>query len=246
MIFINRITIITGHYGSGKTEFAVNFTLNAAKTDREAYEKLAICDLDLVNPYFRSREHRELFEANGIEVHGSTYRGEITAEIPALGASVRGPLENAQYRTVLDVGGNDSGALVLRQYGKYFRQADGDAENSAPNCNVIAVVNFCRYETRSVEDALTQVRMIEDATGLHVDYIVNNTHLLRETTAETVLRGHALALELCGKLEAGTERKVELLCDCYPMNIVSLNDISDTCANPFPLELYLRPTYLDM
>ena len=202
-----------------------------------------MCDLDLVNPYFRSREHRALLESHGIEVHGSTYREEITAEIPALGASVRGPLQNEQCRTIIDAGGNDSGALVLRQYEKYFRQTARDDKNGIystvgePNCNVIAVVNFCRYETRTVEDALTQIRMIEDATGLRVDYIVNNTHLLRETTSETVLRGHALAMELCGELGA------KLLYDCYPDGIVDPADLTD--CEPFPLELYHRPTYLD-
>lgn len=193
-----------------------------------------------MNPYFRSREHRALLESHGIEVHGSTYREEITAEIPALGASVRGPLQNTQCRTIIDAGGNDSGALVLRQYEKYFRQASGDDAHSpdtAPNCDVIAVVNFCRYETRTVEDALTQIRMIEDATGLRVDFIVNNTHLLRETTAETVLRGHALATELCEQLGA------TLLYDCYPVGIVDEDALAD--CTPFPLTLYHRPTYLD-
>jgi hypothetical protein len=223
---MSRITIITGHYGSGKTEFAVNLALSLADA---GVSPLAVCDLDLVNPYFRSREQRELLESRGVAVHGSTYREEITAEIPALGASVRAPLEDKTCRVIVDAGGNDSGALVLKQFGKYF-VADTD---------VVAVVNFSRYETRTVEAATGQIAAIERATGLTTNYIVNNTHLLRETTAETVLRGHALAVRLCEKLGK------TLLYDCYPVGVVTGGLTPPLQETLFPLQLYMRPTWLD-
>ena len=112
-----RKIIITGHYGSGKTEFAVSLALLLAARN---IGKLALIDLDIVNPYFRSRERRELLNGAGIPVYGSIFEQEVTAELPALSASLRAPLEDAQCRVIIDAGGNDSGALVLNQFTKYF------------------------------------------------------------------------------------------------------------------------------
>ncbi|MDR1328443.1 MAG: ATP-binding protein [Oscillospiraceae bacterium] len=229
---MRRITVITGHYGSGKTEFAINLALREARANAQnrEYSGLAVCDLDLVNPYFRSRERRELLEAAGVSVFGSAYAEEITAEIPALGAAVRAPLENKSYRVIIDAGGNDSGALVLKQFRKYFTEAETD---------VIAVVNFKRYETLTVERAAEQIEAIERAAGLRAGYLVNNTHLLRETTAETVLRGHALASELARSLG-----KI-LLYDCFPAPVVSPDELREIQAILFPLALHMRPAWLD-
>ncbi|MDR0446530.1 MAG: ATP-binding protein [Oscillospiraceae bacterium] len=227
---MKRITIVTGHYGSGKTEFSLNLALREVSSGNKAYTGLAVCDLDLVNPYFRSRERRQELEARGIEVFGSAYREEITAEIPALDAGARAPLENKSYRVIIDSGGNDSGALVLRQFGKYFTDAETD---------VIAVVNFKRYETQDIERAAEQIAAIERATGLAAGFIVNNTHLLRETTAETILSGHALSLDLCAALGK------TLLYDCFPQPIVPPEQLSGISATLFPLALHMRPAWLD-
>jgi energy-coupling factor transporter ATP-binding protein EcfA2 len=92
--FNKRILLVTGHYGSGKTEFAVSLALLTARQDGRPYPKTALVDLDIANPYFRSRERRDLLEASGIGVYGSLYKTEITAELPALAANVRAPLED--------------------------------------------------------------------------------------------------------------------------------------------------------
>lgn len=222
-----RISIVTGHYGSGKTEFSVSLVMALAEA---GIYPLSIVDLDIVNPYFRSRERRDVLEAAGIGVHGSVYREEITAELPALGAALRAPLEDPQMRTIVDAGGNDSGAMVLNQFAKYF---------TPDQTSVMAVVNFSRYETRTIETAAEHINAIECVTGLKVEFIVNNTHLLRETTAETILRGHAMSLQLCQSL--GTQ----LYCDCYPVGVVRPEDLHEIDSTLFPLELYMRPTYLD-
>ena len=117
---MRRVIVIAGHYGSGKTELAVSLAMQLAKQKGKAYAKLALVDLDVANPYFRSREKRELLEENGIEVHADTFGGMQAAELPALTASLRGPLENPDCQTIIDLGGNDAGARVLRQFAKYF------------------------------------------------------------------------------------------------------------------------------
>ncbi|MDR2357125.1 MAG: hypothetical protein LBD92_03430 [Oscillospiraceae bacterium] len=222
-----RVVIITGHYGSGKTEFAVSLALALAAVERE-FPRLALIDLDIANPYFRSRERRALLEGAGVSVYGSLYRDEITAELPALGAAARAPLQDAGCLTLVDAGGNDSGALVLNQFRKDF----------PPGATaVLAVVNASRPETASAEGAVRHIRAIESVTGLNVEYIVNNCHLLRETTVGTIRRGHELCERVCeatGKL---------LLCDCYPAPVVRAGDVSGIGERVFPLGLYMRETW---
>ena len=222
-----RKIIVTGHYGSGKTEFAVSLALllAAGKTER-----LAIIDLDIVNPYFRSRERRDILEEAGIPVYGSIFKTEVTAELPALAAEVRTPLEDSDCRVIVDAGGNDSGALVLNQFIKYFT----DDETT-----VLAVVNANRPETRDNIGAIEHITAIENVTGLTVTGIVNNCHLLRETTAYTVIKGH----ELCKRVCEATGK--EFWCDCYPDGIVAPEELSGLSGSLVPLGLYMRPTWLD-
>lgn len=223
----NRISIVTGHYGSGKTEFSVSLAMALRSV---GVAPLSVIDLDIANPYFRSRERRAELEDVGIGVYGSLYNTEITAELPALGASLRAPLEHKDTRVIIDAGGNDSGALVLNQFRKYFTKDDS---------TMLAVVNFNRFETRTVEDAAEHIKAIEYATGLNAEYIVNNTHLLRETTSDDIIKGHELSLRLCEMLNK------KLYCDCYPAPVVKPESLSGISSTLFPLKLFMRPTWLD-
>ncbi|MCL2227571.1 MAG: ATP-binding protein [Oscillospiraceae bacterium] len=224
---LGRKTLVTGHYGSGKTEFSISLAmLRASMQDK----KLAIIDLDIINPYFRSRERRKLLEESGVSVYGSAYDEEITAELPAIGAKLRKPLEDSTYQVVIDVGGNDSGALILNQFTKYF----DDAETT-----LLAVVNKYRPDTSSPGGVLKHIASIEAATGLSVSAIVNNSHMLRETTADMVKEGRTLCLEVCCEIGA------QLLCSCYPEGIVNPDELSGLSGYLMPLGLYMRPKWLD-
>jgi len=227
---LKRKTIVTGHYGSGKTEFAVSIAMQAAKASLASYAKTALIDLDIINPYFRSREKRGLLESKGIAVYGSAYDDEVTLELPALGATVRTPLEDTDCRTIIDLGGNDSGALIINQFSKYF--SDNDT-------TVVAVVNANRPETSAAQTALEHIKAIENITGFTISGIINNTHMLHETTVADIIKGHELCSEVCkvsGK---------ELLCNCYPERIINPEELSSLSGNLMPLGLYLRPTWLD-
>jgi len=223
---LGRKTIVTGHYGSGKTEFAVSLAMILAKH----CSPLAIIDLDIVNPYFRSQERRELLEEAGIAVYGSMYKSMITAELPALSANSRAPLENDSCRVIIDAGGNDTGALVLNQFSKYFKDNE---------TKVLTVVNVNRPETSNIKNILEHIISIENITKLTVSGIVNNTHMLRETTAADIIYGHKLCLKVCG------ETGKSLLCDCYPEGIINPNELKEFSKNLMPLGLYMRPTWLD-
>ena len=170
-----RILVVTGHYGSGKTEFCVSLAMRLAQRGFGPYKRLALIDLDIANPYFRSRERKDLLEQAGVSVYGNAYEHEITAELPALGANIRAPLEDADCRVIVDVGGNDTGALVLNQFGKYLGPEDA---------LFLIVVNANRPETRDLPGALAHLEAIERKTGRRIDGVINNCHLLLQTDTD--------------------------------------------------------------
>lgn len=182
-----RIRVIIGHYGSGKTEFAVNYALMLSKQTTD----IALCDLDIVNPYFRSREKASLLEENGIRVYSGAFGHESNLDLPMLSASLVTPLQNPNTQVILDVGGDNVGARVLAQYRAYLTPGAYD---------MLCVVNAYRQETQSVMDVVSHIRNIEDACGVKVTGLINNTHLLRETTPEDVMVGQALVVEVSKKL----------------------------------------------
>ena len=225
---IGRKTIITGHYGSGKTEFAVSLAMILAKEHKKD-DGLALIDLDIINPYFRSREQRDMLQNEGITIYGSAFDTEVTTELPALSASLRAPLESNSCRVIIDVGGNDIGAIVLNQFSKYFLS----------DTTVLAVVNINRPDTSDLDSVLEHIASIEFITKLEISCVVNNTHLLRETTADDIKRGYDLCMKVC------QETGKSLLCSCYPEGIVSPDELKEIPGILVPLGLYMRPTWLD-
>lgn len=229
---MKRITAIAGHYGSGKTEFSVNLALDLKKEK----DKVAILDMDIANPYFRSRERQKMMEAEGIDVIFNTYGYDITEDLPAITAALRGPLENTEFTAVVDVGGNDSGARVLKQFEKYFRRDD---------CELLCVLNANRPETDTVDGMLEHLHSIEIETGLKFHGIINNTHLLRETTADDIVKGYELCKQVSDKLGIPIVWNTcrEDLMDDLKQLIIDKN--IEGLDNIYPIKLYMRPSWLD-
>ena len=229
---MKRIIIITGHYGSGKTEFSVNLALDLAKSGK----KTALVDLDIANVYFRSRERQALLEAAGIEVHSNLYHSEITADLPAISPTIRKVLENPDYYTVVDAGGNETGAMVLNQFIGFFR---GEAHE------MLYVVNANRPETDQLAGARFHLDRILEITGLSMNGIVNNTHMLAETTAADVLKGYRLCRAL------SQETGIPLIYNCCTEDISEeLQKLKETDRTAgelslYPIRLYMRPSWLD-
>ena len=227
---MKRIIVIAGHYGSGKTELAVSLAMElSAQKDRD-FPRLSVVDLDVANPYFRSRKRMQLLREHSVSLYADVFDSTgTTAELPALTAALRAPLEDEGCRTIVDLGGNDAGARVLKQFAKYFQGDDHE---------LWAVVNFRRYETLTVENARAHVEAIQRELEMPVTGLVNNTHLLRETTADIIREGREKAEVLSG------EMKIPLLFTCYPAGLVSPEAL--TGISPLkPLGLYMRPAYLD-
>ena len=179
MLCPHRLTIITGHYGTGKTEFAVNLALHMASRG----QTVSLADLDIVNPYFRSRERRDLLSEHGIRLIASS-QACTDADVPSLPAELNAILDDRQITGILDIGGDRVGARVLARYRPRIIGED---------YQLLYVLNANRPEVRDVSSAISYLRAIESVTGLVCFGIVNNTHLCGETTADDVRKGAALA-----------------------------------------------------
>ena len=224
-----RVLVVTGHYGSGKTEFAVSLAMLMAPKFSDSGKKLAIVDLDIANPYFRSRERKELLNKNGVDVYASFYNSEITQELPAITAEIRKPLQDEDTFVIVDAGGNDTGARVLSQFRRYY-----EGEHL-----FLTVINANRPETRDIEGALYHLDSIKYETGMETDGIVNNCHLLMETTADTVRKGH----DLCQAVSEKTG--IPIFCDCYPQKLVKREDLLGLSPHLMPIGMYMRDSWLD-
>jgi hypothetical protein len=176
-----RVVILVGHFGSGKSEIALNLAFSFA----ERGEEVSVVDLDVVKPYFRCRQAREELEANGI--HLVAPEGELAhADLPIILPEIRHLVQHGTTKVLMDVGGDAVGTRALGSLADVV---------SVENTHNLLVLNFKRPYTETVDAAVEMVRAIETAGRLPVTGLVSNTHLLGETTPEIVLEGLRLAEE---------------------------------------------------
>ena len=183
-----RITLFAGHYGSGKTNIAINY----ARALKRAGEKVAIADLDIVNPYFRTKDSAADLQAEGIDLVVSDFANS-NVDFPALPKEIYALVADRETKIVMDIGGDDRGALALGRYVPDIK-AEGDYE-------MLAVVNAARPLTRTAQDTVEVLREIEAASQLPFTGIVNNTNVGAETTAETVLGSVPYADEVAAMMK---------------------------------------------
>ena len=179
-----RISIFCGHYGSGKTNIAVNFALELRKT----HDRVSIIDLDIVNPYFRTKDSQQELDAAGVELISSDYAGS-NLDIPALPAAMMRPIAEKETQVVMDIGGDDQGAVALGRF--------ADQLNAEGGYDMFFVLNLYRPLTQTAEDALAVMRDIEAACGLRFTAIVHNSNLGAATTLQDILNKHPEAQKLC-------------------------------------------------
>ncbi|MBQ7959680.1 MAG: hypothetical protein IJ285_00490 [Clostridia bacterium] len=178
-----RITLLAGHYGSGKTNIAVNLAFELKKN----FEKVAIADIDIVNPYFRTKDSQKELEENGIKLICSEYANS-NVDIPALPQEIYSIIDDKEIMAVVDIGGDDRGAYALGRY------ALGIIEEN--NYDMLFVVNKFRPLTPDAESTVEIMHEIEEAGKIRFTGIVNNSNIGNETTADDVLNSLSYAEDI--------------------------------------------------
>ena len=215
-----RITLLCGHYGSGKTNVAVNMAMDLRKQEK----RVAIADLDIVNPYYRSADSREELEAAGVRVIVSEY-ANTNLDAPALPQEIYSITDDKTQHVIIDVGGDERGALALGRIAPAIRDED--------DYEMYLVVNRFRPLTRTPEEILGVMKEIEDACGIKFTGIIHNSNLGAETDAELVRGSQKFAQETAQM----TGLPVVLTTVEDTLYEALKNDISDL----FPLHLQKRP-----
>lgn len=175
---MKNITFITGYYGSGKTEITVNL----------AIEKQVdyVVDLDIINPYFRSREMELELNKFNIESISSDMTARMSLDMPYISSKIYKPFKDLSKKAIFDLGGNDQGAKLLRQFDDYHHF----------DIDLFLVINIYRHETDSVEKIRKLINKIEGMGGFKVTGLINNSNLLKDTTKEEILSGQMIVKEV--------------------------------------------------
>jgi len=180
MMKFKRLTLMAGHYGSGKTNIAVNLAMMLKKSG----EDVVIADLDIVNPYYRTKDSEEELRAAGIPLISSEYANS-NVDVPALPQELYSIVDVRSRHAIVDIGGDDRGALALGRYTPFILE-----EN---DYDMLLVINKYRPLTPDTASTLEVMREIEAAGGIPFTGIVNNSNLGRETTPEDVIASDAYA-----------------------------------------------------
>ena len=178
-----RVLLLCGHYGSGKTNIAVNL----AQAIKKEYPIVTLADLDIVNPYFRSKDSATDLEEAGIRLICSNYANS-NVDIPALPSDLYALTDDRRMRAVIDIGGDDRGALALGRLAPSILE-ENDYE-------MLMVINCYRPLTRDAASTVEVMREIEGAGGIRFTALVNNSNLGVETTAKDILASVSYANEV--------------------------------------------------
>lgn len=213
---MKRLTLFAGHYGSGKTNIAVNYAMMLKK---QGYDVI-VADLDIVNPYFRTKDSEKELGAMGIELISSKFANS-NLDIPSLPQEMYRTVQDKSKYAVMDIGGDDAGAVALGRFAPFIKEED--------NYDMVFVVNFFRPLSRSADEAYEIMKEIEAASKLKFTSIINNSNLGELTTAGDVLSTVAEAerlSQLCGLPVKMTSVKESLF-----------NELNDKTKNLFCLAL---------
>ncbi|MCM1473302.1 MAG: hypothetical protein NC040_04555 [Muribaculaceae bacterium] len=217
---MKKITIITGHYGSGKTNLAVNLAVQASREGKA----VAVVDLDIVNPYFRTADFRELFSKKNIILIAPDFANS-NLDIPSIQFDLE-QIAKSEDCLIIDVGGDDAGAVALGRYAESLT-AYGS------NVDMFYVINQRRYLTSTPDEAVSLMYEIENASRMKHTAIVNNTNLGKETTVDIVESSAEFASEI------SVRTGLPVAFTAYPEECAELTDNPDA----YPVKIYVKPLW---
>lgn len=224
MVNDKRIRIVVGHYGSGKTEFSVNYAMKLS----EIKKNVALADLDVVNVYFRSREKAEMMQDKGINVLSSAFGHHANLDLPAISSGILGILQDDTCDAILDIGGDSTGARVLARFKQIIEHKGYD---------MFIVINAFREETQTFEGVMRHIKELENQTGLKVTGLINNSHLLRETSLDDVNKGQELIKSV------SVELNIPIKYVCAIENIAR-SIPSEYEGEVLPIQMYMREEWM--
>ncbi len=222
IIETKRITVFAGHYGSGKTNIAVNYAIKLKNDGKN----VSITDLDIVNPYFRAKDSKDILEEKGIRFISSKYANS-NVDTPALPAEAYAAFEDKSSYAVIDVGGDDRGALALGRYAPYLL---------ADEYEMLFVINKYRFLTATPEETVEVMKEIEEAAGVKFTAIVNNSNLGEETSKENVLN----SIEYAKKISDITSLPIKMT----TVRAAIFDELKDEVENLVPIRLYVKQSWL--
>lgn len=217
-----RIAIFTGHFGSGKTEIALNYSIASARSGN----KTVIVDLDIVNPFFRTSEKRDILESEGVEVISPNFAG-TGLDIPSLSPRIYSVFQKKEYNVVFDVGGDDMGATALGRFYPYFKQEA---------YHMYYVINVHRPLSNNKEDIMDMLASIESHSRLRVTHLINNSNLSHETKFCDIMGGQSVVEDVSKELNipiAYISGKADMLKQLP----------TELREKAFPLEIFMRPPW---
>ncbi len=217
-----RITLFAGHYGSGKTQLAINYAVWLKQT----CDTVTLADLDIVNPYFRTSDSAVFLSEQGIRLIASPFAGS-NVDVPSLPSATQSIFDETRTYAVLDVGGDDRGALALGRYASQLMVAQ---------TSVLLVLNQSRPQTRSIDDVLLIKQEIEAVSRILFTGIVNNTHLGADTTAQTVIDSHLFALSVA--------ETVHLPLVMTTVTRPLFDAVAPHVVNPFAIDIFHKEQFI--
>jgi hypothetical protein len=216
---MKRITIITGHYGSGKSEFSINLAIKKSAD--------LLIDVDIVNPYFRSREAESVLNEHNIRMISSGLKNALGSDLPFISGEVFLPFHDKSKTAIIDLGGDPIGAKLVRQFSETIDIEEVD---------FLMCINIYREKTATAEGIIQMIRNIESSSGLRVTGLINNSNFLKETKCQDVLDGQVIVEEVSKMLNL----KV-LYTGVYEKIFTNCHEL---VGEVIPLKLYLRKNWL--
>lgn len=219
---MSRIRIFTGHFGSGKTEIAINYAINLAKSGY----KTALVDIDIVNPYFCVRDIKKDLEQYGIRVI-SANPSWSNAELMVVPPEVASVFNDKSYEVVIDIGGDDQGSVVLGQYNRFLKEEPYD---------MYFVINNNRPFTSDEIGTEEYLNHVERASRLKANYLISNTNMSYETGIQDILKGDLITKKVSQKLNIPYKY---LVCKRE-----FVNDLENKVSTEIlPIDIYMKPPW---